>query len=142
MTPDMKVKLRQLLINHEGVKNFPYQDINGQIVIGAGRNLSARGISLVEAIGLLDDDIEYFYNKLQLTLPWFIALDMPRQVAIIDMCFNLGMNGFLEFDLFLKAMEKGHYLLASQEMMNSKWANQVPKRAAELQKIIETGEMP
>src|SRR6266700_3541098 len=92
MTPEARHKLRQLLTKHEKYVQFPYADITGHLTIGIGRNLAERGISTTEAGYLLDDDIQYFYGKLDHFLRFFVKMDENRQVALVDMCFNLGIQ--------------------------------------------------
>lgn len=139
MLPDMRTKLRALLVKHEGLKTQPYTDQTGHITIGIGRNLSVRGITETEAFTMLDDDMMYFTDKLATTFSWFSSLDENRQVALIDMAFNLGLNGLLEFKNMLAAIEKQDYQLAAICMMQSKWALQVGNRAVDLSNIIRTG---
>jgi len=141
MTPDGKTKLKQLLVQHESYKQFPYSDITGHITVGIGRNLSDRGISTTEAFYLLDDDILYFSSKLNHFLSCFANLDESRQIALIDMCFNLGIQGFLNFKEMIAALEAGNYEDAAKEMLNSKWAEQVQDRATCLANIIRSGEI-
>lgn len=142
MTPDARLKLKQLLVQHEACKLYPYSDSVGKLTIGVGRNLSDRGISEMEAFYLLDDDMSYFYGKLLHFLPWFSKLDENRQIALCDMCFNLGVQGFLNFHDTIAALESGNYVLAADHMMESLWAAQVGERATCLANIIRTGELP
>jgi len=139
MTPEGKLKLKQLLVNHENYKQFPYVDVTGHLTIGVGRNLSDRGISTTEAFYLLDDDIIYFSGKLSHFLSCYTKLDENRQIALIDMAFNLGVQGFLNFKEMISALEAGDYHRAADEMLDSKWAQQVGERATTLANIIRTG---
>lgn len=141
MTPEAKQKLKRLLIQHESYKQFPYVDTTGNITIGIGRNLADRGISVTEASYLLDDDLLYFYGKLSHFFKFFPFLDENRQIALIDMCFNLGVQGFLNFTKMILALEAGDYPRAANEMLNSKWAEQVGQRATTLANIVRTGEI-
>lgn len=141
MTPEGKQKLKHLLISHENYKQFPYTDTTGHLTVGIGRNLSDRGISTTEAFYLLDDDILYFSSKLAHYLPFFIELSENRQIALIDMCFNLGVQGFLNFKNMIAALASHDYDRAANEMLNSKWAEQVGDRATCLANIIRTGEI-
>jgi len=141
MTPEGKQKLKALLVKHESYKQFPYSDTTGHITIGVGRNLSDRGISTTEAFYLLDDDIIFFVSKLNHFLPWFAKLDENRQIALCDMCFNLGVQGFLGFQKMISALERGDYQEAAKEMLDSKWSQQVGERATCLANIIFTGEI-
>jgi lysozyme len=139
MTPEGKQKLKTLLVRHEAYKQFPYVDITGHMTIGVGRNLSDRGISTNEAYYLLDDDIIYFSSKLSHFLDFFDGLDEARQIVLIDMCFNVGVQGLLGFQDMLSALEDGDYDTASEEMMKSKWALQVGERADCLADIMQKG---
>ena len=141
MTPEARLKLKQLLVQHESYKQFLYVDSTGHSTIGIGRNLTDRGISTTEAFYLLDDDILYFSSKLNHFLPFFSVLDENRQIALIDMCFNLGVQGFLNFKNMIAALESHDYERAAKEMLDSKWHEQVGDRATTLANIIRTGEI-
>lgn len=139
MEQEQVQSLRNLLLQHEGYREFPYDDSTGHLTIGIGRNLSAKGISYREANVLLEDDIAYFADKLNHVIEFFPTLDANRQIALIDMAFNLGVNGLLEFHLMLNALSTGHYEAAAQEVLNSKWATQVGQRAKDIADILATG---
>lgn len=141
MTPEAKMRLRNLLTSHESYRQFPYTDTTGHLTIGIGRNLTDRGISTNEALMLLDDDISYFSNKLSHYLPCFTGLDSNRQIALVDMCFNLGVQGFLGFTSMIQAIENKDWKRAYQEILNSKLAQQNPERTTQSANIILTGEI-
>lgn len=141
MTPESRQKLRGLLLQHESFRQFPYTDTTGHLTIGIGRNLDARGISQNEAFTLLDDDIQYFSSKLNSILPFFDSLDEIRQIVLIDMCFNLGVNGFLEFKDMLACLDQKDYEGATQALLHSKAATQCPDRYQTLAVIMRTGAM-
>ena len=141
MTPESKKKLKELLTRHESYKQFAYTDTTGNLTIGIGRNLSDRGISTTEALQLLDEDILYFSGKLSHHLNFFNKLSEHRKIALIDMCFNLGVNGFLKFTKMILALEAHDYERAADEMRASKWHEQVGERATCLENIIRTDEI-
>lgn len=141
MTPESRKKLKELLVSHESYKQYVYQDTTGHMSIGVGRNLSERGISTTEAFYLLDDDILYFSSKLNHHLGFFSDLNENRQIALIDMAFNLGVQGILAFKNMILALESSDYERAADEMIKSKWAIQVGERANCLANIIRTGEI-
>lgn len=141
MLPDMRKKLRALLVHHEGLRTFPYEDTRGNLTIGIGRSLSTRGITENEAFVMLDDDMMYFTDKLNNLFPWFNQLDENRQVALIDMAFNCGINGILGFHEMLDAFDKKDYYRAADEVLHSKWAEQVGQRSFDIATIIETGDI-
>lgn len=141
MTPEAKQKLKNLLLNHESYRKFVYTDTTNHLTIGIGRNLSDRGISQSEALYLLDEDITYFTEKLRRYVSFFVALSDNRQIALIDMCFNLGIQGFLGFKSMLFALSKHDYDKAASEILDSKAAHQCPDRYLKLADIIRTDEI-
>lgn len=80
------------------------------------------------------DDVKQGYEILNL------ELDPVRKAVIYDMLFNLGLLGLTRFIKMLKALRKGDYKKASEEMLDSKWRRQVGPRAIMLSKMMETGE--
>jgi lysozyme len=141
MTPEGRKKLKGLLTAHESYRQFVYTDSTNHLTIGLGRNLSERGISTTEAFYLLDDDILYFSSKLNHFLNFFSQLDENRQIALIDMAFNLGIQGFLNFKEAILALECHDYERAAKCVLDSKWATQVHERATCIANIIKTGEI-
>jgi lysozyme len=141
MQPSARQKLRGLLIRHEQYRQFVYKDSTGHNTVGFGRNLDERGISQDEALSLLDDDIIYFTNKLVRAFPEFADLDDNRQIALLDMCFNLGVVGLLNFKKMLEFIKVKDWKNASQEILNSKAAIQCPERYKNLAEIMLTGEL-
>lgn len=141
MTPEGKQKLKGLLVSHEPYHQFPSVDPIGRLLIGIGRNLSDRGISTTEAFHLLDDDIMYFSGKLAHFLPCYTDLSEHRKIALIDMCFNLGIQGFLNFKETIAALECHDYDRAADEMLKSKWYEQVGERVITIANIIRSGEI-
>lgn len=133
---EKEARLRALLIDHEGLRLFPYQDTVGKLTIGIGRNLDDTGIAYHEAMYLLESDIARVKQHAN-TFPWFRGLDTDRQHVVLSMIFNLGWGNFLKFKKFISALEKKNYVLASQEMLNSAWAKQVPLRVVALSKMMK-----
>jgi lysozyme len=138
MTPEMKVKLKALLIKHEDLKDKPYYDSLGNLTIGIGRNLTGRGILPDEISLMFDNDSGYFYGFLSKNFEWFNQLNENRQCALIDMCF-MGINSFLEFHKMISALEIGNFELAANEIVNSHYEKEVHQRAHDLAEIIRTG---
>jgi lysozyme len=58
------------------------------------------------------------------------------------MAFNLGTNGLLSFANTLKFIKDKDYIRAADNMLKSKWAEQVGKRALTLSEMIRTGKDP
>lgn len=133
-------KLIETLKRHEGLRLKPYRCPAGKLTIGVGRNLEDMGISEDEADFLLYNDISRVIEELKHKFTWFLNLSIPRQEALVDLCFNLGMNRLLGFKNFLLAMSFQNYQSAFSELMHSKYAQQVGKRAEEIATQILKGE--
>jgi lysozyme len=107
-----------------------------------GRNLEDRGISREESAYLLLNDVRAMEQGLICALPWFSQLDDVRQRVLLDMAFNLGVQGLLEFRRTLEAVRSGRYQQAAGMMLESKWAGQVGQRAQRLSQMMATGKDP
>lgn len=135
----MADKLTDMLVDHEGMRRKPYRCTAGKLTIGVGRNLDDRGISPDEAMYMLANDIKDARRELSAAFPWFDKLDEVRQAVLIDMCVNLGLSRLQGFRNTLALIGVGKYEAAAQEMLNSKWAEQVGRRAQRLSRMMATG---
>ncbi len=131
-------KIQALLIRHEGLRTHPYRDIVGKLTIGVGRNLDDVGITVEEAMFLLENDIRKAIRDLE-AFDFFDKLDDVRQAVLIDMIFNLGKGKFMTFKRMIRALKEGNYDKAAEEMETSKWCNQVGNRCKELVRMMRTG---
>lgn len=124
--------IKDQLIEHEGLRLKPYKDSVGKLTIGVGRNLDDVGLTHTEAIYLLENDIGRVCYELDGALPWWRTLDLARQQVLIDMGFNMGVPTLLGFVRTLGYIESGMYEQAAEAMLQSKWAQQVGRRAIAL----------
>ena len=127
----------------EGRRACVYQDHLGYWTIGVGRLVDARkpgaGLRPKEMDFLLANDIEDRVQQLTARLPWFTQLDEARQGVLLNMSFQLGVDGLLAFKNTLELVRTGKYLEASNAMLQSKWASQTPERAERLSKQMASG---
>lgn len=135
----MTDKLTDMLVDHEGMRRKPYRCTAGKLTIGVGRNLDDRGISPDEAMYMLANDIRDSRRELSAAFPWFDKLDEVRQAVLIDMCVNLGLSRLQGFRNTLALIGVGKYEAAAQEMLDSKWSEQVGRRAQRLSRMMATG---
>lgn len=140
ISPALMTHMKEYLYRNESYRQFPYVDNTGNLTVGIGRNIQVRGLSIAEALVLLDDDIRYFDYKLRAVLAFYDTLAEPRKAVLIDMCFNMGINAFLLFKDMLNAIEKQDWTEARVAMQQSKWATQVGQRAQEDANMMYTGE--
>ena len=124
----------------EAVRLKPYKDSVGKLTIGTGRNLDDVGITIEENDLMLRNDIERTRRDLFQQLPWTVRLDDARRGVLTNMAFNMGIHGLCAFKNTLGLIQAGKYAEASEEMLRSKWAEQVGARAYRLAKQMETGE--
>ncbi len=136
-------KLENMLLVHEGKKRFVYRCTSNALTIGVGRNIDPNkggiGLSDDEILYMLRNDIKRVYGELDSNLPWFKDLDDVRQDVLQDMCFNMGISRLLSFRKMLAAVELGLYDRASDELLNSKYAEQVKGRALKLARMMKEG---
>lgn len=140
----MKTELTRQLRGDEGVKAQAYQDHLGFWTIGVGRLIDARkpgsGLRSHEIDYLLRNDIDDRIEALTRRLPWFQDLDDARKGVLLNMSFQLGVDGLLGFKNTLAMVARGDYVGASAGMMNSLWARQTPARAKRMADQMRTGE--
>ena len=135
----MKDKLKEQLIDHEGLRLKPYMCTAGKLSIGVGRNLDDNGITKDEALYLLDNDIENALSDCQTLIQGFNAIDDVRKIALIDMMFNLGYNRMSKFIKMLTAIKCGDWEEASKQALDSRWAKQVGRRAEKIAEQLHKG---
>lgn len=123
----------------EGLSYLPYKCPTGHLTIGYGHNLE-HGISIEAAELLLRQDIEIAVRQVKNAFIWWPKLTEARFYVLVDMTFNMGISRLCGFKKMLSAVEQGDYQTAAKEMLASKWAVQVGRRAAELSKIMKKGE--
>ena len=135
------VDLKEQLKRDEGVVNHAYKDSLGFTTIGVGRLIDANrggGLSDSEVDYLLNNDITDKTAQVLEALPWASKLNEPRRAVLINMAFQLGIGGLLQFKRALGSIEDGQYGEAAKEMLDSTWAKQTPARAQRLAQQMET----
>ena len=135
----MNEKWQAYTRRYEGLRLKPYTCPAGHLTIGYGHNLE-NGIPPEVAEVLLQADLSYAQMEVGGNLPWANELDEVRQFVLVDMCFNMGIAKLLTFKKFLAALQTKNYVTAAQEMLDSRWAGQVGRRAVELAEMMKTGE--
>ena len=125
-------EVKQMLIRHEGVVCHVYKctATPPRNTIGCGRNLDDNGISEEEAMYLLNNDIKRVKEELDKNFGAYRAMPAKARMVCIDMTFQMGITGFMNFRQTRALMEMGCWLEASEEILRSKYATQTPNRAA------------
>lgn len=131
-------KIAMYIRRREGLSLTPYKCPTGHLTIGYGHNLEG-GISKATAEFILREDILFAVRQVKEAFGWFASLTPARQFVVVDMCFNLGLAGLKKFKKMLAALALGDYDTAAQEMLASRWAEQVGKRAQENAAMMRSG---
>lgn len=139
----------------------------GHPTIGIGRNLRARplsdaekallrenrpdlgerdlfkdGITEEEAWYLVGNDVQATVAEMDKRLPWWRNMTEVRQRALVNMAFNMGVDGLLGFKKMLGAMRAGQFDRAAKEAISSKWAGQVGRRSNDIARMIQRDTAP
>ena len=135
-------ELTKQLRRDEGEVLHMYLDSLGYATIGIGRLIDKRrggGITHEEADYLLANDINKRLAEIKTRLPWFDGLDDARKGVLVNMAFQMGVEGMLAFKNTLEMVKTGDYAGAARGMLHSTWATQTPERAKRLSVQMETG---
>lgn len=139
---------------HEGFKANPYKCTANKLTQGIGRNIEDNPLSetekllirdlnnwtLAEARTILKGDIKVCETLLSNLCRCYDKLDDERQYALLDMCYQLGINGLLGFKKMLRALEVGDFEYAATQCLDSKYAKKdTPSRANRIARLIKTG---
>lgn len=142
------------LKRHEGTKrdssgnHIAYRCTAGALTIGYGHNLDANPVPGINANSKLNDDqanrllitdVLAVQKSLEANIPWAFKLDPARYAVLVNLAFNIGVGGLLGFKNTLAFIHVGDYKNAASNMLKSKWASQVGKRATELVEQMRSG---
>ena len=128
-----KDKLREELADDEGCKLEIYLDHLGLPTFGIGhlgnkQKLNEIIVNLMKGVGASvenDKDLDNFD---------FDDLPEEAQLVIANMCFNLGYPRLSKFKGMKAGVDARDWQRAADEMVDSRWHDQVPNRAKRLVK--------
>jgi lysozyme len=126
------------LTRDEGKRSIMYIDSVGTPTIGIGHNLQ-NSISDAAINQIFNDDLTIAENNIQKFLPWTASLDDVRYGVLVNLSFNIGIEGLLEFKLMLLALQRADYNEAANQLLNSAYAHEVGDRAQRLAIQFQTG---
>lgn len=95
-------------------------------------------IDRTRAERMLEEKIVDMNSTLDKTLSWYADSSFPTKTVLINMAFNMGLQGLLGFKNTLAYMKDKNYKQAAANMRKSLWYKQVPKRAERLSTRIES----
>jgi len=137
---DLKARIKK----HEGFVSKIYKDHLGFKTIGYG-HLVLSTDRFAEGVTYKKKDLEKVFdsdfkiaksnaNQLIQGLP----IHHQAKCVIIEMVFQLGIGGVSKFKKMWRALKQNNYQTASDEMLDSRWAKQTPKRAEELSSVMKS----
>ena len=135
-------KLREELKEDEGCKNEIYLDHLGLPTFGIGHLVTEWDQEYEKEVGteVSEDrvnncfqvDIWGTINDCKVLYSNFDELPEEVQLILANMMFNLGRPRLTNFVRMREAVNKGDWQEAKIQMLDSKWAKQVPNRASRL----------
>lgn len=139
----LEQRATQQLRRDEGEVLYAHQDSLGYWTIGIGVMIDKKkggGITQEESAYLFVNRLRARIGELDQRIPWWRTLDEARQGVLLNMSYQLGVDGLLGFVNTLKMLQAGDYDGAARGLLLSKWSAQTPQRAARLSNQMRDGE--
>lgn len=127
------------LIRDEDWRTHLYQDSLGIWTIGVGYNIQEHGLPDDIILDLLKRGIAQAEKDVDQLVPNWRQLSQPRQRVLLNMAFNLGRARLATFEKFIAAVIAGDHEEAVRQMIDSKWHDQVGRRAILLERDYQRG---
>jgi GH24 family phage-related lysozyme (muramidase) len=157
-----KEKIGGWIAHHEGVREQVYLDSadSPNPTIGIGFNLNREDApDLIQNLGLdydkvvsgeqqlNQDQINYIFqhdldvaiNDARNTFSNFDELPEDKQLVLVDMSFNLGQSRLSGFENMIDAVEREDWQKAADEMVDSKWYEDVQDRGVHNVDVMRGG---
>lgn len=141
--------LKAMITQQEGEVLLPYEDSKGNLTIGVGHNLEEHGITQEISQLLLSQDLALTVRDIKVKFKWIEELNEPRQAAIINLVFNMGLPTFLEFEKTIRLIKDKRFKEAGDELLRgsgeggkSRYYVDVGARAEVVAEMLRTGKWP
>ena len=131
------MSLIESIKEHEGYVGVVYKDSLGIDTIGYG--FAIKDLELDEDICemILERKLKNLNDRVRVRFEWYRYMPPQIQDVIMEMCYQLGVTGFSKFKKTILFLQNKQFHDASQEMLDSLWARQTPKRAKELSNRVK-----
>ena len=134
--------LKEMVAKHEGYEPRVYKCTNGYDTIGYGFAIKDLYMDKEVADLILDKKIQEILKRISSDKEWSEWFwDKPSLIkeVLINMIYQIGFSGVKRFKKTIQYIKDDNFLLASEEMLDSKWArSDSPNRAKELSEIIKS----
>jgi len=141
MSNEPSPQLTEAIENAEGFRSQAYWDPIGQVwTVGFGQTgpwvTADTVVTRQQAVEWLQSAESTLISELNNALPWASGLSAPRFGALVDAAYNLGLNGLLQFNEALSALQAQNWVGAAQGFQQSLWYSQVPDRVNTINYMI------
>jgi len=137
-----KEKVIEQLKIDEGIVHEIYLDHLGYPTFGIGHLVLESDpehgqdvgtpVSEERCLEVFDHDLEVTVNECKVLFPDFDEKLDEVQEILINMMFNMGRTRLSKFKKFIAALNEENYDEAANQMMDSRWYNQVGNRSVRL----------
>lgn len=136
----------RLISHHEGFRGRPYDDHDGKdvhapvgkLTIGYGFNVQDTPLPQAVALFWLRFLLVEMHDQMRQFM-WFARANDARQIAFLDMRYNLGEHGIAQFNNMIAAARADDWEQAAAEAQDSRWFRQVKRRGENIVQILRTG---
>jgi len=146
----MTVNIQKMIEFEEGKRLDAYRDTRGILTVGIGHNLESDSaldilkrrvketdkITESECTALFERDLKNVYASIKRKIPFFDGLEEKYKPVIINMVFQMGINGTLAFKNTLKAMQGDNHIAVISGILHSNWYKQTPNRVERLMRLV------
>lgn len=143
MTPELIETIKEDLIKHEGYKQEIYLCSEGIPTFGIGHAVKENDPEHAWPVGTpvekerIDNafqaDLEDALNDVKALVPSIEDKPSQCQRVLVNMAFNLGRTRLGKFKKMIGAVEENNFKEAANQMVDSRWYNQVGNRSIELE---------
>tara|TARA_R100001443_G_scaffold48448_1_gene60776 strand:+ start:4792 stop:5217 length:426 start_codon:yes stop_codon:yes gene_type:complete len=134
--------LKEQIAKHEGYEPKVYKCTNGYDTIGYGFAIKDLYMDKEVADLILDQKINKLLKRISADEDWgdwFLEKPQAIQEVLINMIYQIGFSGVKRFRKTIQYIKDDNFLMASEEMLDSKWAkSDSPNRAKELSEIVKS----
>ena len=135
--------LKEMIVKHEGHKPRVYKCSNGFDTIGYGFAIKDLFFDKETSDFVLDKKIRGILGGISADEDdwdtWFFKKPQAVKEVLINMIYQIGFSGVKKFKKTIRYIKDDKLLLASEEMLDSKWArSDSPNRAKELSDILKS----
>ncbi|MFV0511325.1 MAG: glycoside hydrolase family protein [Shewanella algae] len=139
------------IADEEGFRDSPYYCSEGYPTIGYGQRLGPRQTPLELYQFTLPRDVARVWLRSHIAdisaklavhptiAPAFAKCNLERQVVLVSMAYQMGIEGLAGFKNMLNAIAAEQWTEAAAHALDSLWARQTPERAQRYAEVLKRG---